>query len=185
MRSFIAIELEENLKIQLSSLISKLMSVSQDIKWIKRQGMHLTLKFLGEIGHDKIKEIESCMAEIARKTDAFPLQLSGTGAFPPGKRNPRVLWVGITENPSLINLQAEIETGCERSGFPREKRRFHPHLTLGRVKAFSKLEGALSLLEKNRETSFGEMIVKKITLFQSLLKPTGAEYKVLSEFNLK
>lgn len=185
MRTYIAIELEENLKSQLSSLICEFISVSENIKWVKKQGMHLTLKFLGEIGQDKVEEIESRMAAIARKTDAFPLQLKGTGAFPPGKRNPRVLWVGITENPSLLNLQAELESECERSGFPREKRPFHPHLTLGRVKAFSKLGGVLSLLEKNRETSFGEMIAKKITFFQSLLKPTGAEYKVLSEFNLK
>lgn len=185
MRTFIAIELEENLKNQLSSLISEFMNVSQNIKWVKKQGMHLTLKFLGEIGLDKVNEIESCMEKIAKKTDSFVLQIKGTGFFPPGKKNPRVLWVGITGDSSLLNLQAEVESGCERLGFPQEMRKFHPHLTLGRVKAHSKLGGVLPLLEKNRETPFGEMIVKKITFFQSLLKPTGAEYKVLSEFNLK
>lgn len=185
MRTFVAIELEENLKQQLSSLIQEFMSVSQDIKWVKRGGMHLTLKFLGEISQDKTQGIESHLAAVAEKTDAFTLQIKGIGAFPPGKRNPRVLWVGITENPSLLNVQDEIESGCERLGFPREKRRFHPHLTLGRVKAYSKLGGIHSLLEKKRETPFGEMTVKKITFFQSVLKPTGAEYRVLSEFTLR
>ncbi len=185
MRTFIAIELEDDLKEQLSALIKEFMSVSQNIRWIKKQGMHLTLKFLGEIDQDKIPQIESLMTAIAHKTDAFPLQLKGTGAFPPGKRNPRVLWVGITENPSLLHLQDEVESGCERMGFPREKRRFHPHLTLGRVKDYSKLAGVLPLLDKKRETQFGEMTVKKFTFFQSVLKPTGAEYRILAEFHLR
>jgi 2'-5' RNA ligase len=185
MRTFIAIELEDDLKERLTALIKEFMSVSQNIRWVKKQAMHLTLKFLGEIDQDKISQIESLLTDIAHKADAFPLQLKGTGAFPPGKRKPRVLWVGITENPSLLRLQEEIESGCERMGFPKEKRRFHPHLTLGRVKDISKLGGVLPLLEEKREIFFGEMTVKKITFFQSVLKPTGAEYNVLAEFRLR
>ncbi len=185
MRTFIAIELEDDLKERLSALIEEFMSVSQNIRWVKKQGMHLTLKFLGEIDQDKIQEIESLMTAIAHETDAFPLQIKGTGAFPVGKRNPRVIWVGITENSDLLRLQDEVESGCERFGFSREKRRFHPHLTLGRVKDYSKMGGVLPLIEKKKEIFFGEMTVKKITFFQSVLKPTGAEYRVLAEYHLR
>lgn len=185
MRTFIAIELDDKLKEQLSTLIKELMSVSRNIRWVKRQGMHLTLKFLGEVAQDKIREIESSLAAIARNNDTFPLQLKGTGAFPPGKRNPRVLWVGITENPGLLRLHDEVESGCEQLGFSREKRRFHPHLTLGRVKDYSRMGGVLPLLEEKKETVFGEMTVKRFTFFQSSLKPTGAEYSILAEFNLR
>jgi len=185
MRTFIAIELEDKLKEQLCLFIQELMSVSQNIKWVKKQGMHLTLKFLGDIDQAKTRGIQSSLDKTAKETEAFSLQIKGTGAFPPGKRNPRVLWVGVTESTPLHKLQAEIESGCERLGFPRERRAFHPHLTLGRLKESSDLGGVLSLLEKNREVPFGEMTVRKITFFQSLLKPTGAEYRVLSEFDLR
>lgn len=185
MRTFIAIELDENLKNKLLSFIQELTSVSQNIKWVNKQGMHLTLKFLGELDEDKIPLIRSSLEKTAKKFDVFSIQIKGTGAFPPGKKNPRVLWVGITENDSLHDLQTDVETECELLGFPREKRKFSPHLTLGRVKGHSQLGGVLSLLDKNQNTQFGEMDVKKITFFQSRLKPTGAEYKVLSEFDLK
>lgn len=185
MRTFIAIDLEERIKKNLSLLLQELNKVSRNIKWVKKEGMHLTLKFLGEIGEEKIPEIESLLKDISKKHNSFPLCLKRTGSFPPGKKNPRVLWVGIDENRSLKALQAQMEEGLEKLGFPKEKREFHPHLTLGRVKTHSYLGGVLSQLEKESETSFGEMLVKKITFFQSILKPTGAEYKVFSEFELK
>lgn len=185
MRTFIAIDLEEGIKKKLFFLLHELNKVSKGIKWVKKEGMHLTLKFLGEIGKEKIPEIESILKEISEKYNPFPLRLIGTGSFPPGKKNPRVLWVGIEETKSLKTLQAQIEEKLEKIGFEKEKREFHPHLTLGRVKAHSYLGGVLSQLEKEREASFGEMLVKKITFLQSILKPTGAEYKVLSEFELK
>lgn len=185
MRAFIAIDLEDKIKKRLSSLLLELNKVSQGIKWVRKEGMHLTLKFLGEIEKEKIPEVESILKEISGKYSSFPLRLKGTGSFPPGKKNPRVLWLGIEASKSLKSLQFQIEKALEKLGFPREKREFHPHLTLGRVKFHSHLGGVLSQLEKEKETIFGEMIVEKIIFFQSILKPTGAEYKVLSEFELK
>lgn len=185
MRAFIAIDLEDKIKKRLSSLLLELNKVSQGIKWVRKEGMHLTLKFLGEIEKEKIPEVESILKEISGKYSSFPLRLKGTGSFPPGKKNPRVLWLGIEAGKSLKSLQFQIEKSLEKLGFPREKREFHPHLTLGRMKFYSHLGGVLSKLEKEKETIFGEMIVEKIIFFQSILKPTGAEYKVLSEFELK
>ncbi|MFQ6109005.1 MAG: RNA 2',3'-cyclic phosphodiesterase [Candidatus Aminicenantales bacterium] len=185
MRTFIAIDFDERIKDRLSSFLRELERVSQNIRWVKPEGMHLTLKFLGEVEEEKISGIESALDRIASAFSPFTLQLRGAGTFPHGRKSPRVIWVGIHENPILKSLQAKIEAGFEELGFPKEKREFHPHLTLGRVKAHSLVGGIFPLLEKNKESDFGKMDVRKITLFKSLLRPSGAEYRIISEFNLK
>ncbi|MFQ5722554.1 MAG: RNA 2',3'-cyclic phosphodiesterase [Candidatus Aminicenantales bacterium] len=184
MRTFIAIDLAPSIKDELSHFIQKLASVSSNIKWVKKNGMHLTLKFLGEIEEDKVEEIKSCLSEISKDHAPFSLQLKGTGSFPPGKKKPRVLWIGIEENKNLIILQSDLEKKLTKLGFPPEKRTFRPHLTLGRVKTVSQLGKIMAYLEKNREKSFGHMEVNKIIFFRSILKPTGAEYQALAEFEL-
>ena len=188
MRTFIAIDLRQELKNILLRLIEELDEMDKEhnkIRWIKKEGMHLTIKFLGNIENEKIPEIEKALKNILEKFESFVLRLKGTGTFPPGSKNPRVLWVGIEEEETLKALQYQIEAELEKLGFPRENRKFQPHLTLGRVKVFSNFRQTLLLLEKYRERIFGEMKVEKITFFQSKLKPTGAEYSILSEFELK
>jgi 2'-5' RNA ligase len=185
MRTFIAIDLDKEIKDKLSSFLLELDKVSKKIKWAKKEGMHLTLKFLGEIEEKMIPEVKSILEEISSKCPSFILRLRGTGTFPERRKNPRVIWVGIEESKDLKALQAQLEQELEKKGFPREKREFHPHLTLGRIKPHSYLGSIFSLLESNKESDFGEMEVKKIAFFQSILKPTGAEYRVLSEFDLK
>jgi len=185
LRTFIAINLSPEIKNTLSELIKELAQGDRSIKWVSEDGMHLTLKFLGEIGKEKVAEIENLLRSVSEKYRPFLLKLKGTGFFPANRKAARVLWVGIEEEKTLEALQLKLEGELEKLGFPREERRFHPHLTLGRVKNPSNLEQTLSLLEKYRERSFGEMTVEKITFFQSTLRPTGAEYSVLSEFKLR
>lgn len=185
MRTFIAINLSPEIKKTLSLLIDELDKGSRNIRWIRQEGMHLTLKFLGEIGRERVPEIEDVLIRISKNYEPFVLKFKGTGSFPLGKKNPRVLWVGIEEGETLRALQSQLEGELEKLGFPKERRKFHAHLTLGRVKSFFNLRETLSLLEKYRERNFGEMEAEKITFFQSILKPTGAEYSVLSEFEFK
>ncbi|UCC41305.1 MAG: RNA 2',3'-cyclic phosphodiesterase [Candidatus Aminicenantes bacterium] len=188
MRTFIAIELDNEIKNNLSSFVSKLDKLakgSRHIRWVKPEGMHLTLKFLVEITGEKVEEVENILKAVSEKHKPFALKFKGTGSFPPASRNPRVLWVGIEEVETLKALQFHLEGELEKLDFPREKRKFHPHLTLGRVKIPTQLEEAISQLEKSKESSFGEMQVNKLTFFQSILKPTGAEYSVLYESELK
>ncbi len=185
MRTFIAIDLDPEIKKILSLLIDELDKGHRNIKWVKHQGMHLTLKFLGEINREKAPEIENVLRAISKKYDSFSLKFKGTGSFPQGKKNPRVLWVGIEEQETLRALQAELEGELEKLGFPRERRKFHAHLTLGRVKSLYNIKETLSLLEKYRDRNFGEMKADKISFIQSTLKPTGAEYSILFEFELK
>lgn len=185
MRTFIAIDLDKKIKESLSSLIEKLREKNQSIRWVKREGMHLTLKFLGEIKEEKRPLIENVLEKVISNTQPFSLKIKGTSYFPLGRKNPRVLWTGVEAEETLTSLQQRLESELEKIGFPREKREFHPHLTLGRVKAPSYIQETLRELERYKESIFGEMTVNKITLFQSTLKPSGAEYKVLSEHQLK
>ncbi len=184
MRAFIAIDLDDRLKKNLEALIDELRPNGKNIRWVSAQGMHLTLKFLGEIPEQDFSRLADPLRNLVKNHTGFDLRLKGTGWFPPGRKNPRVLWVGVEAGPSLEILQKDIETAAEKLGFPREAREFHPHLTLGRVKFPSQLDAVLSDLEKHRETVFGEMWTSKVTLFRSILKPSGAEYSVLSEFPL-
>ena len=185
MRTFIAIDLESDIKKVLSLLVDELDKGNRNIRWVKHEGMHLTLKFLGEISIEKVPEIENVLKMISKKYDPFPLKFKGTGSFPPGMKNPRVLWVGIEEEETLMALQSQLEGELEKLGFPREQRKFHAHLTLGRVKSLFNIKETLLLLEKYKDRNFGEMKANRISFIQSTLKPTGAEYSILSEFELK
>jgi 2'-5' RNA ligase len=147
--------------------------------------MHLTLKFIGEITEEKAENIRSALNGFDLKYETFELRLFGTGTFPPRSRHPRILWVGIEENPHLISIQSEIESLLERMSIPREKRRFFPHLTLGRVKSNQNIKEVLESLSAHKEKEFGSQDVKDITFFRSILKPTGAEYNSLLKIRLK
>ena len=188
MRTFIAINLEPELKETLSQFIEELKRLDparKSVRWVNQQAMHLTLKFLGEIDESQTAQIKKALEQISEGSRAFTMKISGTGYFPPDKRKPRVLWVGIEEEESLKILQSRLEEEMEKLGFPKENRKFHPHLTLGRVKIPSNLREIMLCLEQHGSRKFGEMEVRKVTFFKSVLKPTGAEYSVLSEFELK
>jgi len=184
MRTFIAIDLDESLKRALETLVGELRPLAKSVRWVGVAGMHLTLKFLGEISEADSARVSSVLGEIAPRHPNFELVLEGTGVFPPGRRDPRVLWVGMASGPPLLALQEDIEREMEKLGFEREKRRFHPHLTLGRVKFPSRLDLLVQEMGKRQGQKFGGMRVRKFTFFQSTLKPSGAEYTVLKEFFL-
>lgn len=185
MRIFVAIDLEKKIKDTLTAFIRELDSGNRNIRWVKFQGMHLTLKFLGETSGEKIAEVKSVLEVASSEHPSFELILKGTGTFPPEARTPRVIWIGIEENAALLAIQTRIENDLYKIRFPKEQRKFHPHLTLGRIKGPGNLGPVIHTLGQNRETEFGRMIVGKITLFQSTLKPTGAEYAILSEHKLQ
>ncbi len=184
MRTFIAIELEENIKTNLSEFLKKLDMGTKGIRWVKSQGMHLTLKFLGEITEKKACQVRAVLDQSIKDYPPFSLSLKGTGAFPSRSKFPRVLWVGVDHNETLHKIQTRLENEMEKLHFPKEKREFHPHLTLGRIKKPQNLGPVLNLFQQQEKKDFGKMNVEKITFFQSILKPTGAEYSILSEHKL-
>lgn len=185
MRTFIAIDLPDEIKNRITVLLEDLASRSKGVKWIKRQGMHITLKFLGEISFRQSEEVILSLQRIAEKKSRFFIKIKGTGAFPEDRRLPRILWTGIEENKDLDLLQKDVEKELDLIGFPKEKRQFHPHLTLGRVKSAEEIDKALSFLKREEKTVFGEWETDRITFYRSLLKPNGAEYQIIKEVRLK
>lgn len=185
MRTFIAVDLEESLKKTIIDFIKEIDPKNKSIRWVKPDGMHLTLKFLGEIDKEKAETIKYRLREILQNYNPFKIRLIGTGTFPPNSRHPRVLWVGVAADKIIYNIQNEIEDEMAKIGFSREKRKYSPHLTLGRVKIQKGISSVLDNLDKKKDHFFGEMEVNKIIFFQSLLLPTGAKYTPLEEYKLQ
>lgn len=184
MRTFIAIDLDDSLKNALAAFVDRLRPLAKNVRWVGASGMHLTLKFLGETAEDNAPGISATLEDIARRQHTFPLTLKGIGVFPPGRRNPRVFWVGVDPVPALLSLQEEIERAMEKLGFEREKRAYHPHLTLGRVKFPAPLDRLAKEMENHRDRVFGEMKVGRFVFFRSILRPSGAEYTILKAVEL-
>lgn len=183
MRTFIAIDLEAEIKKKLLALIQELEATRAAIRWVQPGGLHLTLKFLGEIDEAQAARVKAVLTAAAGHHAAFPLRLEGTGIFP-GERNPRILWAGFAAEPKLIALQTELEKALESEGFAREERAFSPHLTLGRVKGSERIKNAVAELAKHCQEPFGAMTVRKVALFESRLHPEGAEYRIVHEAGL-
>jgi 2'-5' RNA ligase len=181
MRTFIAIEIPEPLKQNLDLSIGVLRSNLEDglIRWVRLEAMHLTLKFLGEIELEQVRTIQEILEETAAMFSSFDIVIAGFGCFPKSSR-PRVVWAGIEpKNGELLALQTELETRMESIGFERERRDYHPHLTLGRVR--KGLSGNdMKLISKWAQASqigeVGRFEAKTINLIQSVLLPEGASY---------
>jgi 2'-5' RNA ligase len=182
-RAFIAVDLDPGIKDRLLALVKDLRATRAEVRWVAQAGMHLTLKFLGPIDEGRALRVKNVMAAVAARHPSFPLALEGTGAFP-GERSPRVLWVGFAAAPGLLALHGDLDAALEAEGFEREARGFTPHLTLGRVKGPERIAQAMAELARRRDESFGAMTVTKITLFESLLRPEGAEYRTVFEAGL-
>ncbi len=182
-RAFIAVELPEAVKEYLSTLSDELKRARGDVKWVRPESIHLTLKFLGTVRLELVPALEAAAAPVFSREQSFGLRAGGLGAFPNLGR-PRVIWAGLEDRSgSLGPLAASVESAVEPLGFPREKRSFNPHLTLGRVRSDA---GKRDLAEavRHRMDSVGpSFTVDHAALFQSILKPTGAEYRVVRRFD--
>jgi 2'-5' RNA ligase len=176
MRTFVAVKIGNTVKERIQAFIKDLKRFPADVRWIRPEGMHLTLKFLGEVSPGRIEAIGSAMDNLTVRFSAFSIQVIGTGVFPPHPRSPRVIWTGLSETPELMELQKELDRTLENLDFPRETRTFRPHLTLGRVKSPRQLAPLLEHLNKHRQADFGTVSVRALTLFESRLTPEGAEY---------
>jgi len=186
-RCFIAIHLPQSVQEQISAYIERLKSLSHDIRWIKAENIHLTMKFLGEIPAERVEAVKKVLNPLDHQFPQFSLVVSGAGCFP-GKKNPRVFWLGMEqgkENP-LFAVHKWIDDHLFKLDFEKEKRRFSPHLTIGRVRARKTIDFSevFSFLE-NHPFSPTKFTVEKIFLMRSFLKPTGAEYQIIESYRLK
>ncbi|HEY45307.1 MAG: hypothetical protein AMJ88_04625 [Anaerolineae bacterium SM23_ 63] len=183
-RSFVAIEIPNTIRLELLEYIAYLKQEvpTGTVRWVRPDGIHLTLKFLGDVPIDTIDQISATLKRICIEHEPFKAMVSEFGCFP-NFRRPRVLWIGVQDlSARLSNLYGEIEDGLSKLGFEREARRFHPHLTIGRVKRIRdhvESQRLTTALEDVKIGDIGQLDVNDVSLMKSDLKPTGAVYSRL------
>jgi 2'-5' RNA ligase len=180
LRVFCAVELPPEVRAQAASYIKTLREAVPlaRVGWEREEKLHLTLKFFGEVEAERIQALTQALESAASLTDRFQLSIRGTGAFPPSG-NPRVLWLGVLDSSGrLQELHRRLEQECERAGFAREGKRFHPHLTIARLRS---PDGARSIasLHKSNEFESPAFPVNEIILMKSDLGPHGSRYTPL------
>ncbi len=189
-RLFIALELPLALLEAIARAQDKLKRTfpPRAARWVDPYGIHLTLKFLGDVPVDQIGAIKAGMAKAAQGQRTFRLAVKGLGCFP-NIRQPRVVWAGLAGDlDALAALQASIETHMAALGYPTEERGFNPHLTLARVGRNASREEIAALVEAARKTTVGTLgrwQVEGMSLMRSQLRPAGAIYTQVGEVKLE
>jgi 2'-5' RNA ligase len=182
-RSFICIEIPEEILFRLKNVQDRLKPHSRGVRWVRSEGIHLTLKFLGDVAERRLPDIARAVQLAVQNIKPFDISLNGFGAFPDFRR-PRIFWVGIQENAGiLVRLQRRIEEELEKEGFPAEKRPFTPHLTLGRVKSHDNI-GAVSRILSAENIGVTEFRAREVVIKKSELQPSGALYTSLYNIEL-
>jgi len=183
MRLFIAIELPDEIKQGIARIQEQLRKAGASAGWTRPEGIHLTLKFLGEVPEAKAQEIMQALDAAVIGTGKLSLTVEGTGMFP-NVKNPRVLWIGVGGDiERLAGLQASIEDAMEKIGFEREARKFSPHLTLARIK-FPKPRDNWQQIEGIKDVRLGGFEAGHVSLMKSELKREGAVYTEIGKIEL-
>jgi len=183
MRSFIAINLNDSLRNEIDRATADLKSGGWDVNWVPTANLHITLKFLGEVSDNTVAQIGETLSSNVSHHESFALHFKGVGIFP-DKRRPRVIWIDILESEELVRLQKAVAHSLSTKGFQEEDRPFSPHLTIGRIRSSRGKESLLRALETLKDKDFGNIGVNKISLMKSDLRPGGAQYAAIAEFNL-
>ena len=188
-RAFIALHISEQARETLAQAMARLEEATGNgVRWVNPDGVHLTLKFLGDIPSGQAQEVMESMRKSSDGHGVFHLSLSRLGMFP-NERQPRVLWAGVTGDLAALSLiQESVETAMSGLGFQRERRPFRPHLTIGRVrdgvrpKQRQAIGDSLSSIKMRPSQPWQ---VDSVHLIRSVLLPQGAVYTSLGSAELR
>jgi RNA 2',3'-cyclic 3'-phosphodiesterase len=184
MRLFVAVNISKENKNKISKIQSVLKKSGADAKWVEENNLHLTLKFLGEVEENKVNHIIEKLKQVVLDVKKFEVDFESVGVFPT-EMSPRVLWIGTGKGAEeLKNLTEKTETLFEEIGFEKEKRKFSPHLTVGR---FRSSKGKEKLLDIIKSLTFEKITeeVKSVFLIKSVLTPKGSIYSIVEKFCLE
>lgn len=184
MRCFIALDISPEARRTVARLQSALARFEEALRMVRPGSTHLTLKFLGNVPDERVAAVAEALSVAARAVEPFDFYVTGGGCFPP-RGTPRVVWAGVRETTGrLATLQRRIEEAIEPLGFPREARPFHPHVTVARVRDGRGVGGLRQVVE---QTDLPEVRchAREVLLFESRLRPGGADYHVVARAWLK
>jgi RNA 2',3'-cyclic 3'-phosphodiesterase len=179
-RIFVALDLTDEVRRALGDLIARLRPECRGARWVRPESMHLTLKFIGQTDSQKLDSIRDALAAV-QPDQPVEMQFRGLGFFP-NERRPRVIWCGVEASPNLAGLAADVDRALKPLGIPAETRAFVPHLTLARFDSNKGLEKILRAADELKSYDFGSARNMEFHLYESFLKPSGAEYKRLATF---
>ncbi len=187
MRVFIAVDIDDSARAALGRLQKELEKASgvdrRDVKWVRPEDMHLTLKFIGEMDDKKLPEVCTALEEAAKKHNSFQLGIESVGYF--GKNAATVVWVGTAAgSESLQSLAGDVEEQLAQTGWPKEDRPFAGHLTLCRIKNPRAGRILAQMSEKYKDFNAGTVKIDDVKVYQSVLMPAGPVYSVLCKFKL-
>jgi 2'-5' RNA ligase len=183
-RAFLALDLPASYQPDLQAVQDYLKKSGADVRWTAVGNIHLTLKFFGDIEDNQVETLAAAASGITKITPVFTLGVQGVGAFP-GPKSPRVIWLGLAgQTDILARLVQGLEQACAPLGFPPEKRKFTPHLTLGRVRSSQGREALSRFLQTVPLPDFTEFQVDNLVLYRSTLRPQGALYTALHQITL-
>jgi 2'-5' RNA ligase len=182
MRIFIALDIPGEVHARIAEYAERVRQYAPEARWSRVEGLHLTLKFVGEVKDERLNTIKNALAAV--KAGFFDVTFAKTGFFPT-PRSPRVFWVGVEAGEELPGLAATIENGLEKLGIAREQRPYSPHLTLARSgNDPGSLKGLSPLLEREAPPQFGTMTAHEFWLYRSELGRGGSKYTKLERFAL-
>ena len=184
-RSFLAFELPVDIKRIIMTVSEDVRRLPLNVRWVNVSNIHLTVVFMGNIKEEEIKPIQDVVGQVCQGYGPFNIAIKGIGLFG-SRRNPRVLWVGLD---GVIDRMAcfrdDLQKMLRPFGIKEEKRRFRPHLTLGRFRKGSITGAHLDdLLSKYHDLTSPDCVIEELVLFKSDLKPDGAVYSKLNGWPL-
>jgi 2'-5' RNA ligase len=183
MRTFIAVELPQEVKRKIEEVQAPLKKTDTYVSWVKPGNVHITLKFLGEVNEERIEDVFKGTENALKESKGFNLSLKDLGCFP-NLRRPRVVWVGVDKGKDeLSQMQKQIEEELFKFKFPKEQRSFSAHLTIGRVKSPRNIEELTGLIE-NTKFQTEEVRIDEVVVMKSQLHPQGAIYTPLKKIKL-
>ncbi len=182
-RLFIAIDTPATVRPALIEVREQLRAGHSEVRWESDEKLHCTLKFLGETKQESVPRVITSLREVSVAGSSLAVTYAGLGCFP-DRRDPRIIWAGIQDTGGVLAaLARSIDTAMAQHGFEREKRPFHPHVTLGRVKGRRGLKELLATLE-TITFDCPPVVIQEIMLVQSELRPSGSVYSVLQRVAL-
>lgn len=180
MRLFVALDIPEVVRARLKEFSERMRKRAPAARWVRVEGIHLTLKFIGEVEEERVEKVRRAL-EPVRADSPVEVEYRGAGFFP-SERNPRVFWAGTEAGPVLMKLAAEIERRLEPLGIARESREFRAHLTLARFERPGDAEPVRRAMAESPAIEFGRSVEREFYLYQSKLGPGGARYTRLAAF---
>jgi len=184
-RTFIAVSLSSSILASVEKLMRTLQTDCEEVRWVEPKNLHVTLKFLGDIPLNDLPQLIHTITQSTSQTDSFDLTFQGFGAFP-NRESPKTIWIGCREGSErLVQLAEKIDEGLHSLGFPREARRFSPHLTIGRIKKPVQGSPLMSIFDEQQDRLFGSCSISEVQIISSELTRRGPIYDELAAIPLR